>query len=230
MSLKGNSPDNVTGDGRRSSLAAGYLWTFGSTAFPLVSAFVASLIIARWMGPRVAGLINWTMALATILLIPAKFGIDGAASRLISEYHVSRRDLVPVLLRASLSLRLIFTVPVAIATFLLAPLFARFFREDALVPLFRTASFLIFSVSLNELVALLVIGLNRFRTLFVMRSTMLVLKTGLVMWIALAAAGANGVLAAYTAAALVPALFMFASLAWSERIEDAGAPAAAEVR
>ncbi len=230
MSLKENSPDNVTRDGRRSSLAAGYLWTFGSTAFPLVSAFVASLIIARWMGPRVAGLINWTMALATILLIPAKFGIDGAASRLISEYDVSKRDLVPVLLRESLSLRLLFTVPVAIATFLLAHIFARFFKEDALVPLFRTASFLILSVSLNELVALLVIGLNRFRTLFVMRSVMLLLKTGLVTWIALAAAGANGVLAAYTAAALVPALVMFASLFWSERRPAAGAPAAAEVR
>ena len=50
--------DRSTNNG---SLASGYFWTFGSTAIPLLSAFVVSLIIARTMGPRVVGLINLTM-------------------------------------------------------------------------------------------------------------------------------------------------------------------------
>ena len=87
-----NQPAAARGE---SSVTAGYFWSFGATALPLVSIFAASLIIARMMGPAVVGLVSLTMALATVLLIVAKFGIDGAASRLASEYDVSAPHLVP---------------------------------------------------------------------------------------------------------------------------------------
>ena len=111
------------------SLASGYFWTFGSTALPLISAFVVSLIVARTMGPRAAGLINLTMAVATIFLIIAKFGIDGAGSRLVSEYAVSSPALIRPLARAAFLLRLAFTLPTSAAAFLLAPAIAALYDK-----------------------------------------------------------------------------------------------------
>ncbi|MBN1884579.1 MAG: oligosaccharide flippase family protein [Candidatus Krumholzibacteriota bacterium] len=199
-------PDN------RDSFAAGYLWSFGATAFPLAGIFVASLIVARWMGPETIGLVSLTMAVATFVLIGAKFGIDGAASRLLSEYAVSDPGLVPVLVRSSLVLRALFTVPLAAGSTLAAPLLARLFHDPALVPLFQLGGLLIVSVSLNELVALLVIGLGRFRTLFSMRASMFLLRVGLVAAAAALAGGAAGVIAAYCAAAFLPGIAVLARL------------------
>ncbi len=198
--------NRVTG---RGSLASGYLWTFGSTALPLVSAFVVSLIVARWMGLTVAGLINLAMALATIFLIPAKFGIDGAASRLISEYQVSSPGRIKQLISSSILLRLVFTVPVGVALSATAPWLAAFFKEQALTPLFRISGIMIFSVSLNELAALLVLGLNRFGLLFTVRSLMLVIRVGLTVAAIKLALGASGVLGAYIVATLATALMVF---------------------
>ena len=97
MSSKHTLPDPNSGPARPAgeSFARGYLWSLGATALPLISAFLASLIIARWMGPEVVGLISLTQAVATIFLIVAKFGVEGAASRLASEYQISASWRIP---------------------------------------------------------------------------------------------------------------------------------------
>jgi O-antigen/teichoic acid export membrane protein len=205
------------------SLTSGYIWTFGATALPLVSAFMTSLIIARWMGPHIAGLINWTMALTTVFLILAKFGVDGAASRLVSEYQVAAPANVPRLIRLSLLLRLLFTLPVAALATIFAPRLTRFFGEPDLLPLVRLSGLLVLAVSLNELTALLVLGLQRFRLLFMVRVLMLLLRVGLVLAAALAALEARGVIGAFIIAALAPALGVLALLV--RRRTPTGAPA-----
>lgn len=194
------------------SLTTDYLWSFGATALPLVSIFIASLIIARRMGPEVVGLISWTMALATVFLIVGKFGVEGAASRLISEYNVSSPDRVPGLVRSSVLLRIIFTVPTAVAAAVFAEPLAHFFKEDSLVPLFRLTGLLIFAVSLNELAALMIIGIKRFRQLFMMRFAMLVLRVSLVLIAVYFSMGAVGVLGAYIVTAIVPGFAVLAIL------------------
>ncbi|UCF04299.1 MAG: oligosaccharide flippase family protein [bacterium] len=197
---------------KEGSFTEGYYWSFGATALPLIGAFVVSLIVARFMGPRAAGLIYWTMALATVLLIVGKFGIYGAASRLASEYTVARPEAIPGLVRSSLLLRFLFTVPTAVAATVLAPRLARFFGEEALVPLFRVGGALIFAVSVNELAALIILGLKRFRLLFAMRLSMLVLRVSLVLAAALLAVGAVGVIWAFIAAAMLPGAVIFGIL------------------
>lgn len=194
------------------SFTEGYFWNFAATALPLVGAFIVSLIVARCMGPRVAGLVYWTMALATIFLIVAKFGIDGAASRLASEYRISEPVLIAGLVRSSLLLRLVFTVPTAVAASVLAPELAHFFGEEALVPFFRVGGVLIFAVSVNELAALIILGLGRFRMLFAMRLAMLVLRVSLVLAAALLAAGGVGVIWAFVVASLLPGAAIFVVL------------------
>ena len=188
------------------SFARGYLWSLGATSLPLVSAFLASLIIARWMGPAVVGLISLTQAVATVFLIIAKFGVEGAASRLASEYQVSAPWRIPRLVRLGASLRLIFTLPTAALAAFLAPQLSRLFGDPSLLPLFRLGGLLILAVSLSEYAGLVVLGLKRFRLLFGMRVAMLGLKIGLVLAASVLAMGAAAVMGAYIAASLVPGL------------------------
>jgi O-antigen/teichoic acid export membrane protein len=212
MSSKSNSNEPVGGKAESQSLAVGYLWSFGATALPLVSAFLSSLIIARWMGPEVVGLISLTQALATALLIVAKFGVEGAASRLASEYQVSSPWRIPRLIRISTLLRLTFTLPTAVVATILAPQLAGFFGKEALLPLFRLSGLLILAVSINEYAALLVLGLKRFRMLFAMRASMLVTKVSLVFIAAVTLMGASSVLGAYIVAAFIPGIAVMAIL------------------
>ncbi len=207
-----NRNPQVESDTGGESLVSGYFWTFGSTALPLVSAFVVSLIVARTMGPRVAGLINLTMAVATIFLIVAKFGVDGAGSRLVSEYAVSSPLLVRPLARSAFLLRLVFTLPVSVAAFLLAPAIAGLFGDPELEPLLRLGGLVILSVSFNELAALIVLGLKKFRVLFAIRTVMFTIRIVLVAIAAVLALGASGVIWAYIAAAVTgAALFVYLS-------------------
>ncbi len=196
----------------KESLASGYFWTFGSTALPLISAFVVSLIVARTMGPRAAGLINLTMAVATIFLIIAKFGVDGAGSRLVSEYAVSSPVLIRPLARSAFLLRLAFTLPTSVAAFLLAPTIAALYNDPELEPLLRLGGLVILSVSFNELAALIVLGLKKFGMLFAMRAVMLTIRIGLVTAAAVLALGVAGVIWAYIAAAAITGAAVFVYL------------------
>jgi O-antigen/teichoic acid export membrane protein len=199
------APDN-------GAFSSGYFWTFGSTALPLISAFVVSLIVARTMGPSVAGHINLTMAVATIFLIVAKFGVDGAGSRLVSEYSVSSEVMIRPLVRSAFLLRLVFTLPVSAVAFFLAPAITRFYGDPDLEVLMRLGGLVILSVSFNEMSVLIVLGLKRFKLLFVIRSVMLVIRVGLVAVAASLAFGAVGVIWAYIASAAVTGAAAFAYL------------------
>jgi O-antigen/teichoic acid export membrane protein len=214
MSSKNNSnePAAVDGNAEKQSLTIGYLWSFGATALPLVSAFFSSLIIARWMGPEAIGLISLTQAMATALLIAAKFGVEGAASRLVSEYQVSSPWRIPRLIRTATLLRLAFTLPTAVVATIFAPQLARFFGKEALLPLFRLSGLLILAVSINEYAALVVLGLKRFRILFSMRTVMLVMKVSLVFVAVVSAMGAASVLGAYIVSAFVPGIVVLTML------------------
>jgi len=201
-----------SGSLKKESLTVGYFWSFGATALPLISAFIVSLIIARLMGPRVVGLINMTMALATVFLIVGKFGVGGAASRLISEYQVSAVGLIPRLVRASVLLRLIFTLPVSVAATVMAPRLAAFFGDMALLPLFRLSGLLIGAVSFNELAGLMILGLKRFRLLFTMRIWMFALRISLVLMVVMFTLGTAYIIGAFTASAFVPGLIVLVLL------------------
>jgi O-antigen/teichoic acid export membrane protein len=194
------------------SLVSGYFWTFGSTALPLAGAFLVSLIVARTMGPRAAGLINLTMAVATIFLIVAKFGVDGAGSRLVSEYAVSSPGLIRPLVKSAFLLRLAFTIPVSIAAFLLAPAIASIYNDPELEPLFRLGGLVIVSISFNELAVLILLGIRKFRILFAMRAVMFAVRIGLVTVASVLALGASGVIWAYIMAAAVTAVAVFIHL------------------
>ena len=164
------------------------------------------------MGPGIVGLISLTQAVATIFLIVAKFGVEGAASRLASEYQISAPWRIPRLVRLSTSLRFLFTVPTAVAASFLAPQLSRLFGDPSLLPLFRLGGLLILAVSLSEYAGLVVLGLKRFRLLFGMRAAMLVIKIGLVLTASMLAMGAAAVMGGYITAAIVPGLAAIAML------------------
>ncbi len=134
---------------------------------------------------------------------------SAAASRIISEYAARSPGKIRPLIVASIKMRLLFTVPVAAVTSLLAPQLASFFNEHALIPLFRISGLMIFTVSFNELSVLLVLGLKKFRFLFVMRALIFAIRIGIVALAIRLALGAEGVLSAYIIATFVTALIIF---------------------
>lgn len=187
------------------SVARGFLWNAGSTAIPIVTAFIVSFLVARWLGPEILGIVSLTMALATTYLIPAKFGIDTALSKLLAEHAATGPARLPALLRSGILLRFLFTLPVSLLAYWAAVPLAAFYDDPSLVPAFRAGALLVFAVSFYELFNLAMVGLGLFPRLFGAR---LVMFTARVLWVGgvlFLGAGAAAILIGYSASTLIPA-------------------------
>ncbi|MBI4720300.1 MAG: oligosaccharide flippase family protein [Chitinivibrionia bacterium] len=152
-----------------SSLEKSFLWSLAITILPVVASFIVSWFVARWAGPGVLGTVSWVMAFATACLIVGKFGVELAVSRLASEYGVNRPGSLRSLLGAGLRLRLLFTIPVALAALVFARPLAALFGGDELVNPIRLGSFVIACASLYEFQEHFLIGLNRFSSVYNIR-------------------------------------------------------------
>jgi len=168
-----------------------FAWGLVLTTLPVVSAFVVSWVIARWAGPSVWGTVSWAMAFATALLIVAKMGVELGASRLASEYGVSQPGLLRRLYAVASQMRAVFTLPVAVVSFLLARPIAHAFHDDALVWPVRMAAAIVVCASLFEFQEQFLVGLNRHATVARIRAFMLGARA--VATIALVAMGMGAV-------------------------------------
>lgn len=106
---------------QNSTVGHSFAWSLALSLLPVLAAFISSWVIARFSGPTVWGTVSWAMAFATQMLIVAKVGIELGASRLASEYGVSRPGVLRDLLRIASNLRLAFTLPTALLTWIFAP-------------------------------------------------------------------------------------------------------------
>jgi O-antigen/teichoic acid export membrane protein len=143
------------------------------------------------------------MAFATAVLIVGKFGFELGASRLASEYGVSRPGALRELMRTAMGLRLAFTLPVAAATLLFATPIAGWFNDPELAGPVRVAAGVIVCASVYEFCEHFLIGLNRHATVSKVRSLMLVSRVALSVGIVLAGFGATQILGGYCAAWLL---------------------------
>ncbi|MCI0450776.1 MAG: flippase [Candidatus Latescibacteria bacterium] len=180
-----------------------FAWSLALSLLPVIASFVVSWIIARFSGPLVWGAVSWAMAFATEVLIIAKLGVELGASRLASEYGVSKPGSLRTLLSTASNLRLLFTLPTSVATYVLAPQIAHWFHEDSLVWLVRVSAGIVFCASVYEFQEQFLVGLNRHATVSRVRAAMLstrVVATGAVVALGL---GAVAILIGYVAAWLV---------------------------
>ena len=180
-----------------------FAWSLALSFLPVIAAFAGSWIIARFSGPTVWGSVSWAMALATQILIIAKMGLDLGASRLASEYGVSRPGILRELLKVSSNLRLAFTLPTALATYLFAPQIAHAFRNDVLLWPVRLSAGLVFCASVYEFQEQFLIGLNRHAVVSRVRAAMLSLRIVATVAVVAAGMGTIGILCGYVGAWIV---------------------------
>jgi O-antigen/teichoic acid export membrane protein len=208
-----------------SSLQRSFLWSLAITLLPVASGFIVSWVIARWSGPRILGTVSWVMSFATAALILGKFGLDLAASRLASEYGVRDPGHLRRLFRTAVGMRSVFTLLVALPSFLLARPLAVFFHDVALTAPIRIGALIMIGASIYEFFENFLIGLNRLQTVYKVRSTHLVLRIVIVCLLVYLARGATMLLGGYVLAWLV-AISICAFLLW--RHLPAAAPGRAE--
>ena len=166
-------------------LEKNYLWSLAVTLLPVLSSFGVSWIIARWAGPEVMGMIAWTMAFATAVLIVAKFGLELAASQLASEYGVDNPGCLRPLFTTGLALRFAITLTMAVLTLLLAGRIAGFFGDSGLERPVQIASLVIMGASFYEFMENFIVGLNRISVVYKVRLVNQLLKlifTGVLVW------------------------------------------------
>ncbi len=196
---------------QESSLGQSFLWSLAITALPVLAGFVISWVIARWSGPTVIGTVSWVMSYATILLIPAKFGLDLSASQLASEFGVKAPGELRAILRTSMGLRLAFTLLVSVLSLLFAAPVARFFKDASLAVPIRVGALIVFCTSLYEFQENFLVGLNRFQTVYKIRSIHLSLRVFFTCVLVAIGGGAAVILGGYCAAWII-GIVLFAVL------------------
>ena len=61
---------------------------------------LSSIVLARYLGVSEYGVFSFALSLITLFALPAKFGLDTAALRYISEYKVSKPEYLPLFIRS----------------------------------------------------------------------------------------------------------------------------------
>ena len=189
--------------GKRSTSASGGLgWNAVSAALPLVASFVVSLVLAPWFGERLFGIYFLAMTVATLALIPAKFGIQVATSRLLSEHD----DEPGPWLRSGLIARLAFTLPTAVLLVIAAPLVARWLESSDQETAFAMAAAVVISTSVFEFATEAMVGLRAFRAQVGARMVALALRLVAVFIVRFGGFSVVVFLAAHAVAALLPGI------------------------
>ncbi len=157
------------------------------------------------------GTVSWAMAFATAVLIVGKFGLELGTSRIASEYGANRPGALRRLFTTGFGLRMVFTLPVAALTFVLAPSISGWFNDGSLTGPIRAAAGVIVCASVYEFCEQFLIGLNRHATVSRVRCLMLLSRVALSVGIVLAGYGAARILGGYIAAWVI-AIVVFAVL------------------
>ncbi|MDH3216684.1 MAG: flippase, partial [Candidatus Krumholzibacteria bacterium] len=186
-----------------SSLERSFLWGLAITALPVASGFVVSWVVARWAGADTVGTVSWVMSYATAVLILGKFGLDLAASRLASEYGMTSPGKLRSLFVAALNLRLVFTLSVAVLSFVFAGSLAVFFNDPSLLYAIRVGALVVLCASLYEFNENFLVGLNRLAIVYKVRSIHLVSRITLTCLLVFLGFGATAILGGYCAAWVV---------------------------
>lgn len=194
------SQSRATWSYQDTSLERSFFWSLAVTTLPVASGFAVSWVVARFAGPTILGTVSWAMSFATAVLILGKFGLELATSRLASEYGRSTPSLLRSLFRTGVRLRLVFTVSVAALVLLLAHPIARALRDPALVNPIRVASVVVLCASLYEFKENFLIGLNRMKTVYGIRSIHLLSRILITAALVFLGIGATGILGGYCVA------------------------------
>ncbi len=181
-------------------------WNLSSAVLPLVASFLVSVLLFPYLGRETTGQYILVMSAATVLLIVAKFGVQAAASRLITE----NQEDPGVWIRAGIAVRSLFTVPTALLALVISPFLAKAIDGPALVAPFWMVAPVLLAASSYELASESLVGLGRFPAIFLVRLCFLVLRVAAVLIVRSAAWGVVAFLTAHVLSQLLTS-----SIAWT---------------
>ena len=192
-----SAPEASRGETRRAG--RGLFAIAGAKVFFILTAYGIQLALPRLLGsPEAFGLYAAALSAVSMLNMILIAATIQSVSKFVSEDEVGS----PVLLRQGLRIQLTVGGLLAGGLFVAAPLLASFLRDDALVPLLRAASVVVFAYSLYAAV----VGNLNGRHLFVhqarLDATFSTLRTVGILGGATLGFGALGAMGGFAAAAL----------------------------
>lgn len=136
-----------------------------------------TVFLVRSLGPKEYGLFALALSVGTLVLLPADFGISASTSRFLAERR-GRPEAAAAVLRLALLLRLVSTVPIVIALWLLVGPIASAYGEPGLELPLRAMAAVLFGHSLLILFRGVFNGLSRTDKTFWMIAVESAVETG----------------------------------------------------
>jgi O-antigen/teichoic acid export membrane protein len=167
---------------------------------------VLTIYLVRALGPLEYGVFALAMSVAALVLLPADFGISQSTSRFLAERR-GRREAAAAVLRSAIGLRLVISIPVALATWFMAEPIAEWYSEPDVADPLRAMAVVLLGQSFVILFRGVFNGLSRVDRTFWMIAFESVAETAasiaFVIASATAASAAWGRAVGYGAGALV---------------------------
>ncbi|MCK4404649.1 MAG: flippase [candidate division Zixibacteria bacterium] len=144
-------------------IAKNAIYNFLVKAIGLAFAFVASVVVARFLGPDKYGVYSFVIWFLTMVGLLVNLGIPTTITKYVSEYW-GRKDFSAIssILSRLLRVELLAGVVVSLALFLMAPLVARWYNNPDLSLYLKVASLVILPLGLMWLYNGFFCGLQRF--------------------------------------------------------------------
>ena len=151
----------ASGQDARSSFArrvsSGLVWNQLSRIIEIAAAYVASVLIARGLGPVEFGTYSVALSMVTFTYFATSLGMNE-----VLNVHVPRLGDAPAqvafLLRALLKLRSVIALGLAVAMFALAPLLASLYHSPPLGTVLRAAALYVFFYNVMLLLEYFLVG------------------------------------------------------------------------
>jgi O-antigen/teichoic acid export membrane protein len=144
-------------------IAKNTLYNFVVKAIALAFAFIASVVVARFLGPEKYGVYSLVIWFLTMVGLLVNLGIPTTMTKYVSEYWGRKNfSAIGSILSKLLRFELIAAVLVSLALFILAPLIAEWYDNPELSLYLRVAALVILPLGLMFLYNGLFSGLQRF--------------------------------------------------------------------
>ena len=140
-----------------SRVARGLAWNQASKVIEMAAAYLASVLVARALGPVEFGTYSVALSMVTFTYFTTSLGLNE-----VLNVHVPRLGQAPgrvaYLLRALLRVRAAIALGLAAALFGLAAPLATFFRNPELLPVLRAAALYVFFYNVTLLLEYFLVG------------------------------------------------------------------------
>lgn len=196
----------MNSNNQRKKIINSLLWKFSERLGTQGISLIISIVLARSLAPSDFGLI----ALITVFITIANvFVQSGLGTALIQRKDVKEEDFSTVLYVSLLIASLLYTI-----LYLSAPLIAKFFAMNELIPVIRVLSLTLLPFSLNAIQSAIVIKKMQFRFLFISNFIATIISGTIGITLAYYQFGPWSIVAQQLSSSIIICLVMWFSVKW----------------